>query len=324
MNYIVLDLEWNQPAWRGAMVEKPVHLVGEIVQIGAVRLNKKFRIKKELRLGVAPKFYKKLHRKVSRITGLTAEDLKNGLPFDKAMKKLRRFCGKNFVFLTWGPDDIPMLLDNLRLHAMDDKWVPEVFDLQVFFAHQIAKQNRQFALEDAMEMLGEGEFRAHDALEDAHSTAIICRHLNMEEGMKNYASLAGDITSRPLASTELRIRYRDKGEALKELRDTPFDCPACDGFLTPETMIPQNPHKYLSLATCSAGERYLVRFKLYQDPEHSWRATREVYTITEALRVFYEEKDKRYTEIKRKEREREKEKRRRKKRAAAAATAAKN
>ena len=40
MNYIVLDMEWNQP-WPGSPSSKkvlPVSIRGEIIQIGAVRL----------------------------------------------------------------------------------------------------------------------------------------------------------------------------------------------------------------------------------------------------------------------------------------------
>ena len=40
MQYIVLDMEWNQP-WPGSYAAKkvlPVEIHGEIIQIGAVRL----------------------------------------------------------------------------------------------------------------------------------------------------------------------------------------------------------------------------------------------------------------------------------------------
>ena len=40
MNYIVMDMEWNQP-WPGSPSSKkvlPVQIRGEIIQIGAVRV----------------------------------------------------------------------------------------------------------------------------------------------------------------------------------------------------------------------------------------------------------------------------------------------
>lgn len=39
MQYIVLDLEWNQAPSREKTVTTPVRLSGEIIQIGAVRVS---------------------------------------------------------------------------------------------------------------------------------------------------------------------------------------------------------------------------------------------------------------------------------------------
>lgn len=313
MKYIVLDLEWNQPSWRGATIEDPVHLVGEIVQIGAVKMNRHFRIRKELRLTVTPQYYRRMHKKVARITGLSTADVKKGLPFPEAVRRLRRFCGKNFVFLTWGPDDLPMLYDNLKLFGLDEDWVPDFYDLQVLFADQIAHERRQFSLETAMEMLGEAQFRAHDALCDAHSTALICRHLDMKEGLRTYAMRAGDITTRPLEDTLLPQRFPERAEALAELADAPFCCPVCGDYLSPEAAIGQNPHKYLSLAHCSCKRDYLIRWKLFRETSGDVRVRREIYAINEALQYFYEEKRLSWLERCRKERERDRAKRKRRK-----------
>ena len=240
MNYIVLDLEWNQPRCAREMVESPVHLVGEIVQIGAVRLNRKFSIKDELRLTVNPKYYRKMHRKVAKITGLDSEDLKKGVSFPEAYRILADFCGKDFVFLTWGPDDLPMLRDNMNLFSLDEEWLPKWYDLQVLFSHQILGRSCQMALEDAIEMLGEEPFQAHDALCDAKSTALICRHLDMKNGLEAYPRQAGDITVNPLDSKELSLHFLNRGDALSELGSTLLPCPACEEYLLPEPLVPRS------------------------------------------------------------------------------------
>ena len=41
---IVLDLEWNQPFSMRSMITTPVRLHGEIIQIGAVKLNEQLEI----------------------------------------------------------------------------------------------------------------------------------------------------------------------------------------------------------------------------------------------------------------------------------------
>ena len=42
MEYIVLDLEWNQPYDASMAIKETVHLSGEIIQIGAVKLSEDF------------------------------------------------------------------------------------------------------------------------------------------------------------------------------------------------------------------------------------------------------------------------------------------
>lgn len=306
MKYIVLDLEWNQSRHPRETVKKPLYLTGEIVQIGAVRMNRKFRIEKELRLAVLPQYYKKVHKKVSQITGLNNEDLKKGLPFPDAWRKLSKFCGKDYVFLTWGPDDLPMLRDNLILHGIDTDKLPPAYDLQVIFADQIAHQNRQFALSQAIEMLGEADFEAHDALNDAHSTALVCRHLNMEEGFSRYAALTNEITQNPLESREVGIRYPNKLAALRELASTPFFSPDGSDFLTPSTLVPQNPSKYLAVATGENGEEYLVRFRLMKNREGAVWVNREIFAMNEEVRIFYEDKVKKHKERKPRKRKKKK------------------
>ena len=56
MNYIVIDLEWNQKIHRGSM-----HAIGEIIEIGAVKMNESLEITDELNLVVKPSIYPNLH-----------------------------------------------------------------------------------------------------------------------------------------------------------------------------------------------------------------------------------------------------------------------
>lgn len=290
MNYIVLDLEWNQPRYAREMIEDPVHLVGEIVQIGAVRMNERLSIKDELRLTVRPRYYRKLHRKVARITGLDSEVLNKGVSFPEAYRILRKFCGKDFVFLTWGPDDVPMLRDNLNLFHLDEDWIPDFYDLQVPFCHQKLDGPRQTALEDAIELLGEEPFQAHDALCDAKSTALICRHLDMKKALSEYARQSGDITARPIATTPLLQSFADRGALLTELSSQVFPAPDSSDYLFTSEIVPQNVNKLLSLATSTEGDEYLVRFRLYRGEHDRIHAIREVFLIDQVLMDFYLEK----------------------------------
>jgi len=48
MNYIVLDMEWNQPYSKAKKHPRGVELRGDIIQIGAVKLNRRLKKTGEL------------------------------------------------------------------------------------------------------------------------------------------------------------------------------------------------------------------------------------------------------------------------------------
>ena len=72
MDYIVLDMEWNQP-WPGSPSARkvlPVQIRGEILQIGAVRVTEEQLVADEFQVLVKPKYYRRLNRRVSKLTGM--------------------------------------------------------------------------------------------------------------------------------------------------------------------------------------------------------------------------------------------------------------
>ena len=105
MQYIVLDMEWNQP-WPGSYAAQkvlPVQIHGEIIQIGAVRLLETGKIADEFQVLVRPKYYKKLNSRVSKLTGLRDARLREeGLSFPEALERFRDWIGGPCIFLTWG------------------------------------------------------------------------------------------------------------------------------------------------------------------------------------------------------------------------------
>ena len=76
MNYVVLDMEWNQAITYADMVKDPVFLTGEIIQIGAVMLNDKFQAVSSFNGHVLPQYYTELHPQVAEVTKLEQRDLR--------------------------------------------------------------------------------------------------------------------------------------------------------------------------------------------------------------------------------------------------------
>ena len=78
MNFIVLDMEWNQP-WPGSPSSKkvlPVQIRGEIIQLGAVRINDQT-VADEYQAMITPKYYRRLNRRVSKLTGIKESRLRD-------------------------------------------------------------------------------------------------------------------------------------------------------------------------------------------------------------------------------------------------------
>ncbi|MBQ5711618.1 MAG: exonuclease domain-containing protein, partial [Oscillospiraceae bacterium] len=238
MDYIVLDMEWNQP-WPGSPSAKkvlPVQIRGEIIQIGAVRLTEDGAVEDEFQVMIRPKYYRRLNRRVSKLTGIKEAELRdNGVPMVEAMEQFRKWCGEDVIFLTWGFDDITILRENLRLYGMDETWVSRWYNAQMIFNAQTDGSTAQKALKTAMEIFEiEATRPAHDALGDAYHTALICAKLDLKKGTGEYAqALKSHVDGFHGAelpgciSRKVFYDYADKHAALAAMSEEENKCPTC-------------------------------------------------------------------------------------------------
>lgn len=293
MNYIVLDMEWNQPFNKKRMVKKPLLLHGEIFEIGAVKLDSDLKITDSFRITIRPKYYKKVLKNIIKLTGVSDEDLQYGFEFPSAFRYFEKWCGEDFVFLTWGDDDIGMLKDNLILHELSTEWIPQSYNVQVIFNSQITKSNHSLSLSKAIEAIGEDEFQAHKALNDAKSTALICQRLDMEKGIAEYHTLKKQMKSgSALASLGVGKckTYATKDEALKDKELTDFYCESLNETVYCSEIIKQSCCKYIAIGKCESGKEVFVRFKLKKNSDGTFRASRIIYEKDEASTEYYSKK----------------------------------
>ena len=266
MHYIVIDLEWNQTYHEKAVAtqkELSIRLRGEVIQIGAVKLDESLAITGSYRITVKPRFYKKIHRHVMRLTGIDQAQLDHGVPLAEAMESFHRFCGDDAVFLTWGPDDMPMLFDNLRANKLSYDFLGRYYDMQPMFNRETDGQKRQRSLEYAMEYFGiEMTLPAHDALNDALFTARVAQRLNIAEGIRAADADSGDYLYEELFgdadSGERGFATVDAALAIPALR-APV-CPTCQKPLVmKEPMLHAKGQKYQALYACEEhGEMMLL------------------------------------------------------------------
>lgn len=283
MYYITLDLEWNQAyAQKALAVQRQLsaRLRGEVIQIGAVKLDSKMRICGSYQIIVKPKYFKKLHKHVSELTGITQEQMDVGTPLTEAAESFRRWCGEDFAFLTWGPDDIPMLKENFNAHSIDKEWLSCTYDLQRMFSRQTDGLNKQRSLEYAMEFYSiPMNLPAHDALNDAYFTALVAQRLDVNLGVKTYNELRGEFLE------ESVIGDADAGDdgyvTINEMLNDDVvakpSCPICSEEMTRMgRSLHSKGQKYTFHFNCKRDGDMLLVLKLHKNFNDTWRARRTV------------------------------------------------
>jgi len=286
MQYIVLDLEWNQP-WPGSpSARKALPIRGEIIQIGAVRVLENQTVADEFQILVKSHFYKRLNKKVSSLTGIKEARLKaDGRSFVEAMKAFRAWCGEDCVFLTWGFDDIMILRENLNIHNLPSDWVLNWYNAQMIFNAQTDGSTNQKALRTALDYLEIPQTRlAHDALGDAYHTALICATLNLKQGVSQYKKAMLDhengFHGAELPGCLLRKVYGDipdKNAALSRMAGEENLCPTCGEKMVASKWISQPGRRYMTMSQCQEHGTFLVRIRLQGTEDGKLRASKLLY-----------------------------------------------
>lgn len=186
MDYIILDLEWNQSS--EVQNENPL-LPFEIIEIGAVKLNSRREKTDEFNELIKPQVYHEMHYITKKLIHLKMNQLKKGRAFSQVMTDFRNWCGEDYIFCTWGPLDLVELQRNIRFYNMEplaDR--PFKFlDVQKLFSIACEDKKSRRSLEYAIDFFEiEKDIPFHRALSDAYYTARILALLD-EKVLKNYS-----------------------------------------------------------------------------------------------------------------------------------------
>ncbi len=281
MNYIIFDLEWNQCGSESEIITSPVCLPGEIIEIGAVKLDDHFQKTDELRLYIKPQYYTKLHRKIVTLTGIRDRDLaEKGLPFPEAFEKFMDFCGEEFSFMTWSRSDLPILVDNMLLHGIDISQLPDTYDLQRIFCNEIMRFSRKMSLDDALDVLNEKGDTAHDALNDSNNTVLVCNHLDLEEYGQEYVSRA--FAEAPICAVYSSPRCAREAEELRQ-----YTCPWCGETVTASAWLHSDRDEMVAYGQCSEGDEIFLTMELTRTGTDRFHPRRILYEMSDDLWDVY-------------------------------------
>lgn len=302
MNYIIMDLEWNQALNPSKTVREPVLLHGEIIQIGAIKTDDKFNLIDKIKINVRPKYYKKMNPHVAQITGITDMQLTAGETFPQAFRRFRSWCGgspagsgspaggEQFRFITWGFDDLSMLADNLTLHGLDPSFGSDYINLQLIYNRQLKSEHLQCALSTAAESLEIPlDVQVHDAFNDAYLTYEVCRRLDMTLGLAEYSGYTAAVPQ-PLFKDAVND-IEDLKKMVSDRRVVELKCPKCGEKLTLRQWLFSNGKSCKTIADCSGcKETFLVKLKACTITEHNYTVLRTIFAANDEDIASYEAK----------------------------------
>lgn len=180
-NYIVFDLEWNQTVDK---FNKDCGLPFEILEIGAVKLNKKMEIVDKFEEIIKPQIYHSMNFMTTKIVQFEQQELENGRPFPEVMKEFLEWCGKDCVFCIWGTLDLTELQRNMVYYGMDvlTDGPLKYYDIQKFFSIAYEDGKIRRALEYSVDYMGiEKDIPFHRAYSDAYYTAKIFQVIDRDK-----------------------------------------------------------------------------------------------------------------------------------------------
>lgn len=186
MNYIVLDLEWNQS---NHSEEENKDINFEIIEIGAIKLNSERTMVSEFNQLIKPQIYHELHYITSKLIHLQMKELERGRTFLEVMEEFLDWSGEDYVFCTWGPLDLTELQKNMKYYNMSSlsEGPIKFLDVQKLFSLAYEDGKTRKALEYAVDYLKiSKDISFHRAFSDAYYTAKVFMQLK-EEVLKNYS-----------------------------------------------------------------------------------------------------------------------------------------
>ena len=281
MKYIVFDMEWNQTYGRERPLSFGRTLSGEIIEIGAVRLDESFRTEAFFKTYVRPYFYKKLHSAVKRLTGIDKATLAGAPTFSEAYESFKLFCTDDFVTLTWGDSDVPILRENIDAHSLP-KWTAKNYNLQSIYMRQVGSKNC-ISLETAAEQLGidSSNVQFHDAFCDAGITALIAGKIDTAKGISEYRTPIAE-----LSDSDILFFEKIGGVVnLQKLRSDPrirfTVCPECKKPMEAKRIIPHSSGKKLACLECPDHGKYLLRLRTHHVKDDIFNVTKSLFPWTE-------------------------------------------
>ncbi len=292
MSTIVFDMEWNQPL----NPESPLairlctSLPFEIIQIGAVNLDTGEQFKSTCCL----QQYKVLSPRISKLTVISKQEVKDGEPFQHAMKRFKTFCGKDPILMTWGFNDIPILRQNLTFYGLDTHFTDRFYNLQIMFHQQFDPDSPMRGLSYAVEFFQiEMDDSYHDSLNDAAYTAAVAKRIDIPRGISEYPEYLkyfegdGDQAFLDCLRYANYSRFESFDDMIQDPRIIETKCPYCGKLTEATEPIYPESGRMMWTAKCPEHGEFLLRVSFKRNRDDSIHANKVTYKMDAEHRAVY-------------------------------------
>lgn len=292
MNYIVLDLEWNQcPDGKEKENKK---LPFEIIEIGAVKLDSNFCKIDEFSELIKPCVYGEIHYKTKEVIHLDIEQLRMGKTFKEVCESFLDWCGQQYVFATWGNMDLTELQRNMKYYGIEYqfKYPLKYYDVQKVFSIYFEELKAKRTLEYAVDYLKiERSFEFHKAIHDAFYTGKILslidfKYLESNESIDYY-------NSPKTREDEINLKYQryskfiskvfnSKEEAMMDKEVTSMRCHCCNRNLKKKIKwYSINSKVYYALGYCEEHGYMKCKIRMKKNDEDKYFVIKTIKGVSE-------------------------------------------
>lgn len=170
MNFIVFDIEAT--CWEG----RPEDLTQEIIEIGAVRLNRFGEVEDVFSSFIQPILNPTLSVFCRQLTHIDQRDIDRSDTFPRVIEDFQDWADifyEEYLLCSWGNFDKRILIQDCKLHDLEYEWAETHINLKQQY-HEIRKLRRARGLRSALEAEGfEFEGTQHRGIDDAKNLVRI-------------------------------------------------------------------------------------------------------------------------------------------------------
>ena len=254
MAFIIIDLEFNNLSgihkcypdiYTKIPNLKELDLVNEIIEIGAVKVDKYMKPIETLKVFIKPSVIPVLNPNILGITGIREEELEGGVSFVEGIEKLKEMVDDGDILCSWAKDDIVEIIRNANHYGYTDiKWINQYLDLQEYTT-RILGFKKALSLSNALKQLKikfDGE-KLHDALNDAIYELCVFKSLYNSRAIKSY--VIKNIYEMPALDVRTLKSIKIEYDKVKQL------CPKCNRKIHVEYPFKIMGWRFVSIGICT-------------------------------------------------------------------------